>query len=63
MSKTKLCLGLTMLAAAAFAQWIRYPIPGTPRTKDGKANLTAPAPKTDSGTFCNRHILSALVLS
>jgi hypothetical protein len=52
MSKTKLCLGLTMLAAAAFAQWIRYPIPGTPRTKDGKANLTAPAPKTDSGTFC-----------
>ena len=27
------------------AQWLNYPDPGTPRTKDGKPNLTAPAPR------------------
>src|SRR5712692_6272802 len=27
------------------AQWLNYPDPRTPRTKDGKANLTAPAPR------------------
>src|SRR5579871_1086362 len=26
------------------AQWLNYPDPQTPRTKDGKPNLTAPAP-------------------
>src|SRR5436190_12311545 len=28
------------------AQWINYPTPGTPRTRDGKPNLMAPAPRT-----------------
>ena len=28
------------------AQWIKYPVPGTPRTRDGKPNLAAPAPRT-----------------
>jgi hypothetical protein len=28
------------------AQWIKYPTPGTPRTRDGKPNLAAPAPRT-----------------
>jgi hypothetical protein len=32
-------------AAVAAAQWINYPTPGTPRTRDGKANLSAPAPR------------------
>jgi hypothetical protein len=27
------------------AQWLNYPEAGTPRTKDGKPNLTAPAPR------------------
>src|SRR5713101_6868921 len=27
------------------AQWLNYPDPRTPRTKDGKPNLTAPAPR------------------
>ena len=31
------------------AQWLHYPTPGIPRTPDGKANLTAPAPKTADG--------------
>jgi hypothetical protein len=33
----------------AAAQWINYPTPGTPRTKDGKPNLSAAAPKTADG--------------
>jgi hypothetical protein len=49
MFKAKLCLGLAIFSLAAHAQWISYPISGTPRTKDGKANLTAPAPKTSDG--------------
>jgi hypothetical protein len=28
------------------AQWLNYPIAGTPRTKDGKPNLSAAAPRT-----------------
>jgi hypothetical protein len=31
------------------AQWIEHPTPGTPRTKNGKADLAAPAPKTRDG--------------
>ena len=33
------------LAAGADAQWLNYPAPGVPRTRDGKVNLAAPAPK------------------
>ena len=41
-----------MVAAAclgAQAQWLNYPTPGTPRTRDGKPNLTAPAHRTADG--------------
>ena len=31
--------------STASAQWLNYPTPGTPRTTDGKPNLTAPAPR------------------
>jgi hypothetical protein len=31
--------------ACADAQWLNYPDPRTPRTKDGKPNLTAPTPR------------------
>jgi len=37
------------LALPAVGQWIDYPTAGIPRTKDGKANLSAPAPKTSDG--------------
>jgi hypothetical protein len=40
---------IVMLAGVllcAQAQWLNYPSPGTPRTRDGKANLSAPAPRT-----------------
>ena len=33
------------LLTYANAQWLNYPDPQTPRTKDGKPNLTAPPPR------------------
>ncbi len=42
-------LALSVLALAAHAQWVHYSEPGMPRTRDGKPNLTAPAPKTAEG--------------
>ena len=33
----------------ASAQWLHHPTAGTPRTADGKPNLTAPAPRTSNG--------------
>lgn len=38
-----------MVTGVARAQWLNIPLPGTPRTPDGKPNLTAPAPKTVDG--------------
>ena len=35
--------------AAANAQWLNYPAPGTPVTRDGKPNLSAKAPRTRDG--------------
>jgi len=31
------------------AQWLNHPVPGTPRTRDGKPNLSAPAPRASNG--------------
>lgn len=44
-------VALAALSAAApiGAQWLNYPSPDTPRTKDGKANLSARAPRTRDG--------------
>jgi hypothetical protein len=38
-----------ILAHGVYAQWLNYPTPGVPRTRDGKANLTAPAPHAPNG--------------
>ena len=35
--------------ACAHGQWLNYPTPGTPRTRDGKPNLSAPAPRASKG--------------
>jgi hypothetical protein len=40
---------LFVMAGSASAQWLTLPLPGTPRTPDGKPNLTAPAPRTADG--------------
>jgi hypothetical protein len=40
-------LGTVLVGAGlcAQAQWLNQPIPGAPRTRDGKVNLAAPAPR------------------
>jgi hypothetical protein len=40
---------LLALTVPVSAQWFDYPTKGIPRTPDGKANLSAPAPKTADG--------------
>ena len=40
---------ILVLAAAAPAQWFSIPLPGTPRTADGKPNLNAATPRTPDG--------------
>ena len=49
-------LGWTMAIALVLAgtmpvaaQWLKHPDPRTPRTLDGKPNLTAPTPRTPDG--------------
>jgi len=37
------------LATVAHAQWLNFPTPGTPRTRDGKPNLAAPVPRALDG--------------
>src|SRR5689334_5204946 len=33
------------ISFCAHGQWVNYPTPGAPRSKDGKVNLSAPAPR------------------
>ncbi|HET9830501.1 MAG TPA: hypothetical protein VFP91_02275 [Vicinamibacterales bacterium] len=37
------------LSATTAAQWLHYPTSNVPRTRDGKANLSAPAPRLANG--------------
>src|SRR5262245_39758575 len=48
--KRMLALWILCIAGAAHAQWLDIKLPGTPRTADGKPNLSAPAPRTPAGT-------------
>jgi len=38
-----------MVGMCVNAQWVNYPAPGTPRTRDGKPNLAAKAPRAVNG--------------
>ena len=38
-----------LLAVPVAAQWLNLPTPGVPRTRDGKPDLTASAPKAPGG--------------
>jgi hypothetical protein len=42
-------IALTAASVSAHAQWLNYPTPGTPRTRDGKPNLSAPARRASNG--------------
>jgi len=39
----------TLLAAVGNSQWLNFPPPGTPLTRDGRPDLTAPSPRTAHG--------------
>jgi len=43
---TALCCAI---ATSAFAQWLKYPTAGVPRTSNGAPNLEAPVPRTADG--------------
>ena len=51
MSGRKTRIGIMFAAAlvCADAQWLNYPSPGTPRTRDGKPDLSAKAPRASNG--------------
>ena len=40
---------ILLLSWGLHAQWLDYPTPGVPKTRDGKPNLNAPAPRTPDG--------------
>jgi hypothetical protein len=44
-----LLAALCLAGTAADAQWLNYPAPGLPRSKDGKVILTAPMPRAKDG--------------
>jgi hypothetical protein len=51
MSGQRRRIGVAFTAAlfCAHAQWLNYPTPGTPRTPQGKPNLTAKTPRASDG--------------
>jgi hypothetical protein len=46
MIRCRLLVPALLLCTGAYAQWLNYPDPAIPRLKDGKPNLSAPAPHT-----------------
>jgi len=49
LQQTRPWILLVLFAPGAFGQWLNYPAPGTPRTRDGKADLSAKAPHASDG--------------
>lgn len=47
--RSKIAILLTAGAICAHAQWLNYPAPGAPRTKDGKVNVSAKPPRAYNG--------------
>ena len=45
----RLLVLFALFSNGAYAQWLNFPTPGVPRMRDGKPNLTAPAPRTADG--------------
>jgi hypothetical protein len=45
----RLSIAFVALTLSASAQWLNYPSPRTPLTRDGKPNLTAKTPRTANG--------------
>ncbi len=49
MSHQRWLVIFAFLGTCAQAQWLNFPAPGTPRMRDGKPNLNAPAPRSSDG--------------
>ena len=49
MLRNRVIVLFAIFSTSAFAQWLNYSVPGTPRTRDGKPNLSAPAPRALNG--------------
>jgi hypothetical protein len=49
MPHKRLIVLCALLSSGVQAQWLNFPTPGTPRTRDGKLNLAAPAPRVADG--------------
>lgn len=49
MRQVPMALVFAACVSTAPAQWLDHRAPDTPRTRDGKANLTAPTPRTRHG--------------
>jgi hypothetical protein len=49
MMRLRLGIALVCSMAAANAQWLNYPSPKTPLTRDGKPDLSAKAPRANNG--------------
>ena len=48
MKYQKFAIGIVFSASmCAYGQWVNHPTPGGPRTRDGKLNLAAPAPRVN----------------
>jgi hypothetical protein len=45
----RLLVFIALLSPALSAQWLNFPTPGIPRTRDGKPDLAAPAPRAPDG--------------
>ena len=52
-------MAFALAATPLTAQWINHPTPGIPRTEDGKANLSAPAPRTRDGKPDSGHMVGS----
>src|ERR1051326_972598 len=50
MDRIAIAAALGLFPISLCAQWLDFHTPGIPRTADGKANLTAPAPRMSDGT-------------
>ena len=49
MPNPRLAALFVFLVTSIDGQWLHYPTPGTPRTRDGKPNLAAKAPRAPNG--------------
>lgn len=49
MRRWRLLVLFALISTGVHAQWLNYREPGTPRLRNGQANLTAPAPRAADG--------------